>query len=105
NIQFDTLLAAFKTGKIDLIISGITTTPQTKKQLHFSHPYIQTPNLILITKNNNHTYHNFTHFNNKKIPPQKATEQEKIPQQEIQNPQISSLNPLPDPIFPLKTKK
>ena len=37
-MQFDSLLGALKTGKIDIIISGMTTTPERKsgfyKTLH-----------------------------------------------------------------------
>ena len=29
-MQFDSLLGALKTGKIDVIISGMTTTPEEK---------------------------------------------------------------------------
>ena len=35
NMQFDSLLGALKTGKIDIIISGMTTTPERKKKLIF----------------------------------------------------------------------
>ncbi len=31
-MQFDSLLGALKTGKIDIIISGMTTTPERKKK-------------------------------------------------------------------------
>ena len=34
-MQFDSLLGALKTGKIDIIISGMTTTPERKKKLIF----------------------------------------------------------------------
>lgn len=34
-MQFDSLLGALKTGKIDVIISGMTTTPERKKKLIF----------------------------------------------------------------------
>ena len=30
-MQFDSLLGALKTGKIDVIISGMTTTPERKR--------------------------------------------------------------------------
>jgi polar amino acid transport system substrate-binding protein len=30
-MQFDSLLGALKTGKIDVIISGMTSTPERKK--------------------------------------------------------------------------
>ena len=31
-MQFDSLLGALKTGKIDIIISGMTSTPERKKK-------------------------------------------------------------------------
>ena len=39
-MQFDSLLGALKTGKIDVIISGMTTTPE--KKVDFSEPYMET---------------------------------------------------------------
>ncbi len=105
NMQFDSLLGALKTGKIDVIISGMTTTPERKKEVDFSEPYMETGNVMLIRKNNNDTYHKLSDFNNKKIGAQKGSEQEKIAQQEIENAQISSLNRLPDAILALKSKK
>lgn len=105
NMQFDSLLGALKTGKIDIIISGMTTTPERKKEVDFSEPYMETGNVMLIRKNNNDTFHKLSDFNNKKIGAQKGSEQEKIAQQEIENAQISSLNRLPDAILALKSKK
>lgn len=34
-MQFDSLLGALKTGKIDVIISGMTTTPERKRSWFF----------------------------------------------------------------------
>lgn len=49
-MQFDSLLGALKTGKIDVIISGMTTTPERKKEVDFSEPYMETGNVMLIRK-------------------------------------------------------
>ena len=40
-MQFDSLLGALKTGKIDVIISGMTTTPERKKLIFPSHIWKQ----------------------------------------------------------------
>ena len=48
-MQFDSLLGALKTGKIDVIISGMTTTPE-RKEVDFSEPYMETGNVMLIRK-------------------------------------------------------
>lgn len=105
NIQFDSLLGALKTGKIDIIISGMTSTPERKKEVDFSEPYMETGNVMLIRENNSDVFHTLNDFKNKKIGAQKGSEQEKIAQQEIENAQLSSLNRLPDAILALKSKK
>ena len=95
NMQFDSLLGALKTGKIDVIISGMTSTPERKKEVDFSDSYTKTGNVMLIRKSDK----------NKKVAAQKGTEQEKIAQQEIENADISSLNRLPDAILAVKSNK
>ena len=91
NMSFDSLLGALKTGKIDIIISGMTSTPERKKQVDFSDSYMMTKNI--------------KDFNNKKVGAQKGTEQEKIAQTEIENASITSLSRLPDVILALKSGK
>ena len=39
-MQFDSLLGAIQTGKIDIIISGMTPTPERLKEVDFSKPYM-----------------------------------------------------------------
>lgn len=104
-MQFDSLLGALKTGKIDIIISGMTSTPERKKEVDFSEPYMETGNVMLIRENNSDVFHTLNDFKNKRIGAQKGSEQEKIAQQEIENAQLSSLNRLPDAILALKSKK
>ncbi|MCI2775272.1 ABC transporter substrate-binding protein/permease [Staphylococcus petrasii] len=105
NMQFDSLLGALKTGKIDIIISGMTSTPERKKEVDFSDSYMESSNVVLIRKSDKDTYHSLKDFSNKKVAAQKGTEQEKIAQQEIANVDLSSLNRLPDAILALKSKK
>lgn len=105
NMQFDSLLGALKTGKIDVIISGMTTTPERKKEVDFSDPYMMTNNTVLVKKDDVKKYKHVSDFNNKKIAVQKSTDQEKIAQNEIENAEISSLSKLPDVILALKSNK
>jgi ABC-type amino acid transport substrate-binding protein len=48
NIQFDGLVTALKTGAIDLIISSMTATPERRKSLLFSEPYVRTGLSVLV---------------------------------------------------------
>ncbi|CAA4032644.1 extracellular glutamine-binding protein [Staphylococcus aureus] len=105
NMSFDSLLGALKTGKIDIIISGMTSTPERKKQVDFSDSYMMTKNIMLVKKDKVNEYKDIKDFNNKKVGAQKGTEQEKIAQTEIENASIPSLSRLPDVILALKSGK
>jgi polar amino acid transport system substrate-binding protein len=50
NIPFDGLIPALKTGKIDLIISSMTETPERAKSIDFSEPYLRTGLCLLVNK-------------------------------------------------------
>ncbi|HDI7378065.1 TPA: ABC transporter permease subunit [Staphylococcus aureus] len=105
NMSFDSLLGALKTGKIDIIISGMTSTPERKKQVDFSDSYMMTKNIMLVKKDKVSEYKDIKDFNNKKVGAQKGIEQEKIAQTEIENASITSLSRLPDVILALKSGK
>ncbi|MCO4462807.1 ABC transporter substrate-binding protein/permease, partial [Staphylococcus aureus] len=105
NMSFDRLVGAIKTGKIDIIISGMTSTPERKKQVDFSDSYMMTKNIMLVKKDKVNEYKDIKDFNNKKVGAQKGTEQEKIAQTEIENASITSLSRLPDVILALKSGK
>ncbi|MBS3410924.1 ABC transporter permease subunit [Staphylococcus aureus] len=105
NMSFDSLLGALKTGKIDIIISGMTSTPERKKQVDFSDSYMMTKKIMLVKKDKVNEYKDIKDFNNKKVGAQKGTEQEKIAQTEIENASITSLSRLPDVILALKSGK
>lgn len=105
NMSFDSLLGALKTGKIDIIISGMTSTPERKKQVDFSDSYMMTKNIMLVKKDKVNEYKDIKDFNNKKVGAQKGTEQEKIAKTEIENASITSLSRLPDVILALKSGK
>ena len=51
NTAFDGLIPALKTGKIDLIISSMTATPERAQSIDFSEPYLKTGLCLLVGKN------------------------------------------------------
>ncbi len=53
NIAWDGLIPSLKTGKIDLIISSMTITPERAKSVAFSIPYAQS-NLAILTWKGSH---------------------------------------------------
>jgi polar amino acid transport system substrate-binding protein len=50
NMGFSGLIPALKTGKIDLIISSMTETPERAQSIDFSDPYLSTGLCLLVKK-------------------------------------------------------
>jgi polar amino acid transport system substrate-binding protein len=48
NIPFQGLLPALQTGKIDLVISSLTATPERAQSIDFSDPYVSTGLALLV---------------------------------------------------------
>lgn len=51
NINFDGLQTALLTGSIDLWISAVSATPERRKAVDFSEPYVKTGLSVLLAKN------------------------------------------------------
>ena len=102
-MQFDSLLGALKTGKIDIIISGMTTTPE-RKEVDFTKPYMITNNVMMIKKMMQNVIKTSKILKAKKLL-RKRDRSRKIAQTEIEDSKISSLNRLPEAILSLKSGK
>src|SRR5207248_1781770 len=50
NMPFDGLIPSLKTGKIDLIISSLTATPERAQSIDFSDPYLTTGLALLVQR-------------------------------------------------------
>jgi polar amino acid transport system substrate-binding protein len=48
NLAFDGLIPALKTGRIDLILSSLTATPERAQSIAFSEPYLRTGLALLV---------------------------------------------------------
>jgi polar amino acid transport system substrate-binding protein len=51
NIPFSGLIPALKTGKVDVVISSMTETPERAQSIDFSDPYVSTGLCMLVRKN------------------------------------------------------
>ncbi len=51
NIPYVSLIPSLKNGKIDLIISSLTKTPEREKSIAFSKPYLKLGLALLVAKN------------------------------------------------------
>lgn len=53
NTPLDGLIPSLKSGKIDLIISSMTSTPERAQSIDFSNPYLKTGLCLLLRKKSN----------------------------------------------------
>ncbi len=51
NMDFDGALAAASSGKVDFIAAGVSVTEERKKQVDFSHEYVNSTEVVVVNKN------------------------------------------------------
>lgn len=105
NMQFDSLLGALKTGKIDMIISGMTPTAERKKEVDFSDNYMTVDQKVVVRKKDKDKYKTLKDLAHHRIGAQKQTTQEELAQKEIEGADVQSLTRLPEVILSLKSNK
>lgn len=104
-MNFDSLLGALQTGKIDMIISGIAPTPERLKQVDFSDPYMDVNQKVVVRKGDADKYKKVTDFKGVKVGVQKQTTQEALAKNELYGSKPVSLQKVPDLILNLQEKK
>ncbi|WP_239256110.1 ABC transporter permease subunit [Listeria ilorinensis] len=102
---FDSLLGALKTGKIDMIISGMSPTPEREKEVDFSDPYMTVQQKVVVRKSDKDQFQTTNDFNGKKVGAQKQTTQEELAENELTGSTVTSLQKVPDLILNLKSNK
>ena len=105
NMQFDSLLGALKTGKIDMIISGMAPTPERKKEVDFSDYYMEVKQRMIVQKKDKDKLKTVDDFKGKMIGVQKQTTQEELAKTEMPESQLSSLTRVPEVIMSLNSGK
>lgn len=104
-LGFDALLGALKTGKIDVIISGMTPTEERLKEVDFSDPYLTSSQKVVIRKNDQATFKKVTDFSGKSVGAQKQTTQADLVNAELTGAKLVALQKVPDLVMNLTNKK
>lgn len=102
---FDALLGALKTGKIDLIISGMSPTPERLKEVSFSKSYMTIEQKMLIRKENQAKLTSLVDFVGLSVAVQKQSTQEELALSELPETKVISLQKIPDVVMNLKNEK
>ncbi|MHC5229868.1 ABC transporter substrate-binding protein/permease [Enterococcus sp. LJL99] len=104
-LGFDALLGALKTGKIDLIISGMAPTPERMQEVNFSDPYMHVQQKVVVRKDDADKFTSVNDFEGVKVGVQKQTTQEELAKTELIGSKPTSLQKVPDIIMNLTNKK
>lgn len=102
---FDALLGALKTGKIDIIISGMSPTPERLKEVNFSDPYMEVKQRVVVRKGEENRFNSVNDFEGIKVGAQKQTTQEDLAKNELIGSEVVSLQKFTDIILQLQNKK
>ncbi|CAK8053731.1 ABC transporter substrate-binding protein/permease [Eupransor demetentiae] len=101
DMGFDALLGALKTGKVDMIASGMTANAEREKEVDFSKVYMRSPQVMLILKKNQDKYgKSLSDYSGKKIGAQTQTIQEDVAKT-IPNTDVVALQKYPNLISQL----
>lgn len=101
--NFDGLVPALISKKIDLIAAGMTVTPERKKAVNFTAPYDRSENVIL-TRKENVNLNKPTLLNGKSIGVQLGTLQEQLAQG-VKGANVKSFNLFTDAAVALQTRQ
>ncbi|AQP54218.1 ABC transporter permease [Vagococcus penaei] len=101
---FDALLGALKTGKVDLVISGMTPTPERLQEVDFSDSYMTSEQKVVIRKDDLKKFQSADDFNGVKVGAQKQSIQEEL-SNDVLHAKTVSLQKLPDIMLQLQNKK
>lgn len=104
-LGFDALLGSLKTGKIDIIISGMSPTPERLKEVNFSNTYMYVQQKVIIRKEDADKYQTTADFEGVGVGAQKQTTQEELAQTELVGSTVTSLQKVPEMILSLQNKK
>nr|WP_243278073.1 transporter substrate-binding domain-containing protein [Clostridium yunnanense] len=105
DMKFDGLVAALKTNKVDLVISGMNPTEDRKKSVDFSKIYYTATQYVLVRSEDKAKYSSLDSLAGKAIGVQKGSVQEKLAEEQIKDSKLQSLAKVPDVVLSLKNKK
>ncbi|KRM13928.1 amino acid ABC transporter, permease protein [Lapidilactobacillus concavus DSM 17758] len=104
-LGFDSLLGSLKTGKVDMIVSAMTPTPERMKEVAFSDSYLRVAQKVIVRKGEENKYRSVMDFKGQRVGVQKQTTQETTAKEEMSGAKVVSLKKVTDLILNLQQKK
>ncbi|MDO4535880.1 MAG: ABC transporter substrate-binding protein [Clostridium perfringens] len=104
-MDFGMLIAALQTGKIDMIVSGMSPNDERRENVDFSDIYYEATQSVLVLDSDKETYTTLESLANKKIGAQMGTIQVSIAEEQIENATITELTKVSQLVTELKSNK
>lgn len=106
NMSFDSLLVALETGKIDMVISGMSPTPERKKSVDFSKIYYKpSGEYFLINKRDRDKYKNINSFKGQTLGAQTGSMQYELIQKQMKGSKVKGLGKINNLVLALQSGK
>lgn len=105
NMEFNSLLTALQTEKIDMILSGMNPDEERRKTVDFSEIYYLSKHYVVVNADKADSIKQEADLNGKKIGVQIGTTQEKIAREKFPGSEIVALGSIQDILLQLKTNK
>lgn len=105
NMDFDSLLVALETHKVDTVISAMNTTSERRKSVDFSNIYYTGGKYIVINKKDKAKYKNKDSFENKTIGAQTGSLEYNLVQKQMKGASVKGLAKLNNLIIALQSGK
>ncbi|WP_025716029.1 ABC transporter substrate-binding protein/permease [Paenibacillus sp. 1-18] len=104
DMSFDSLLPALQSGRVDLVLSGMTPTDERRKSIDFSDVYYHSKQVIMVRPEDKDKYPTMATLKGEKLGAQKGSIQEKIAQR-VPNATVTSLDKISDLVLQLRTQR
>lgn len=105
DMQFDGLLIALNSDKVDVVIAGMTPNEERKKAVDFTNIYYYAKQGVMVRAEDKDKYKSIADLKGLKVGAQISTEQEKIVKEQMPEVNLVSLGKIPDLVMELKNKK
>ncbi|WEV39520.1 ABC transporter substrate-binding protein/permease [Lactobacillus sp. ESL0684] len=104
-MDFDSLLVGLETGKVDMVIAGMTRTPKRAKSVDFSEVYENSGQELIIRKADAKKYHSYHSFAGKTIGAQTGSLQTDLIKEQAKKVKLKTMDKDNDLVLALKTNK
>ncbi len=104
-MSFDNVLSTLQSGKADLAISGLTSTPEREAVLSFSDSYYENGHSLLVRAADKDLYKSLDSFKGKKVAAQKGSIPEQMVKDQLADAQLLSLQAMGEAINELVAGK